>query len=91
MKSIIFWGVTPCSLVKLHWSFKETYYFHLQGQRVSHTNNQQLPACLTQWPWRWKWHVALNISISQKIVFFIVNAVKSLNSHVTLWSPMCSE
>jgi hypothetical protein len=47
MKSIIFWDVTPCSLLRCKRRFGGTYRLHLQGRR----NFQQEPAChlLTCW------------------------------------------
>jgi hypothetical protein len=33
MKSIIFWGVTPCSLLRCNRRFGGTYRLHLQGRR----------------------------------------------------------
>jgi hypothetical protein len=33
MKSIIFWDVTPCSLLKCNWRCGGTYRLHLQGRR----------------------------------------------------------
>jgi hypothetical protein len=41
MKSIIFWDVTPCSLLRCHRRFGGTYRLHFQGRR---TNFQQEPA-----------------------------------------------
>jgi hypothetical protein len=32
MNSTIFWGVTPCSLLKVSWRFGGTYRLHLQGE-----------------------------------------------------------
>jgi hypothetical protein len=31
----IFWNVTPCAPVEVHWHFGEKYCLHLRGQRVS--------------------------------------------------------
>jgi hypothetical protein len=33
MKSIIFWDITPCSLLSFNRSFGGTYHLHLQGRR----------------------------------------------------------
>jgi hypothetical protein len=39
MKSPMFWDVTLCSSVKVHWRFGGTYCLHLQGRRVSQAVN----------------------------------------------------
>jgi hypothetical protein len=39
--SIIFRGASPCSSMKFHRHFGETYRLHLQGRRGSQTWNQQ--------------------------------------------------
>jgi hypothetical protein len=40
MKSIIFWGITQCSLLKVIGRFGGTYRLHLQGRRISRARNQ---------------------------------------------------
>jgi hypothetical protein len=34
MKSIVFWDITPCSLLKVNRRFGGTYRLHLQGRRA---------------------------------------------------------
>jgi hypothetical protein len=41
MKSSIFWGIMPCSLLKANWHFRGICHLHLQGWRISHTWHQQ--------------------------------------------------
>jgi hypothetical protein len=45
-KSTVFWNVTPCSLVEVHY-FARMYCHHLQGQRISQAKSMQnlLAAC----------------------------------------------
>jgi hypothetical protein len=43
MKSIIFWDVTPCSLLRFNRRFRGTYRLHLQGRRKDF---QQVSRCL---------------------------------------------
>jgi hypothetical protein len=40
MKSTIFWDITPYSPLKINRSLGETYYLHLQGQRIRQTRNE---------------------------------------------------
>jgi hypothetical protein len=42
MKSIIFWDVTPCSLLSCNRRFGETYRLRLQGRRNNFSKNQQV-------------------------------------------------
>jgi hypothetical protein len=41
MRSIIFWDMTPCSLLSCNRSFGGTYRLHLQGRRNNFSKNQQ--------------------------------------------------
>jgi hypothetical protein len=41
MKRAVIWYVTLCQLVDVHQNFGRTNCLHLQGQRVSHSSNQQ--------------------------------------------------
>jgi hypothetical protein len=41
MKSIIFWDMTPCSLLSSNLRFGGTYRLHLQGRRNKFSKNQQ--------------------------------------------------
>jgi hypothetical protein len=41
MKSIIFWDVTPCSLLSCNRRIGGTYRLHLQGRRNNFSKNQQ--------------------------------------------------
>jgi hypothetical protein len=40
MKSPTFWGITPCSRLKVNWRFGGTYRRHLQRRRISRARNQ---------------------------------------------------
>jgi hypothetical protein len=40
MKSIIFWDMTPCSLLSCNRRFEGTYRLHLQGRRNNFSKNQ---------------------------------------------------
>jgi hypothetical protein len=42
MKSIIFWDVTPCSLLSCKRRFGGTYRLHPQGRRNNFSKNQQV-------------------------------------------------
>jgi hypothetical protein len=42
MKSIIFWDMTPCSLLSCNGRFGGTYRLHLQGRRNNFSKNQQV-------------------------------------------------
>jgi hypothetical protein len=42
MKSAIFWDITPCSLLKVNWSFGGRYPLHLQDRRISGSLTPQL-------------------------------------------------
>jgi hypothetical protein len=41
LKSNIFWGVKPFSLVQLYWDFEGAYCLHLQDRAVNQAGNQQ--------------------------------------------------
>jgi hypothetical protein len=41
MNSIIFWDMTPCSLLSCNRCFGGTYRLHLQGRRNNFSKNQQ--------------------------------------------------
>jgi hypothetical protein len=41
VESILFWDIMAFSLVEVHWYFRETYWFHLQGQRVGQTGSPE--------------------------------------------------
>jgi hypothetical protein len=41
MKSILFWDVTPCSLLSCNRRFGGTYRLHPQGQKISRARNQR--------------------------------------------------
>jgi hypothetical protein len=45
-ESSIFWDITPCSPLKVNWSFRGTYRFHLQDRRISRARYQ--------WESRWQ-------------------------------------
>jgi hypothetical protein len=45
-KSIIFWDVTPCSLLSYNRRFGGTYCLHPQGRRNNFSKNQQSLICL---------------------------------------------
>jgi hypothetical protein len=40
MNNIIFWYVIACNFVQVYRRFSGKYYFHLQGRRFKHINNQ---------------------------------------------------
>jgi hypothetical protein len=42
MKGIIFWDVTPCSLLSCNRRFGGTYRLHLQGRRNNFSKNQRV-------------------------------------------------
>jgi hypothetical protein len=48
MKSVIFWDVTPCSLLNCNRRVGGTYRLHLQVRRKNYSKNQQVS----------KWHLA---------------------------------
>jgi hypothetical protein len=64
--STVFWGVTPCSPVRIHWRFGETYCLHLQDRKMSRLCKQQETdgdrASLLTWAvlrlWGWRQDVA---------------------------------
>jgi hypothetical protein len=39
LKNSIFWVITPCSPLKVNWSFGEICRLHLQGQRIIQARN----------------------------------------------------
>jgi hypothetical protein len=45
MKSIIFWDMTPCSLLSFNRRFGGTYRFHLQGRRNRFSKTSIQAAC----------------------------------------------
>jgi hypothetical protein len=47
MESTIYWDVTPCSLIKVYWRFRATYYNHLQGRKLRQASNQHADLYLT--------------------------------------------
>jgi hypothetical protein len=55
--SIIFWDVTPCSLLKCNRRFGGTYRLHLQGRRKNFSKNQPISRRQTDYtashPRRW--------------------------------------
>jgi hypothetical protein len=92
IKSIIFWDVTPCSLLRCNQRFEGTYRLHLQGRRKYFSKNH----LLTCWfllkfflrPWRWRRYVPpkrrlhlnrLHGVTSEKMILFITTAVKTSN------------
>jgi hypothetical protein len=62
MKSIIFWDMTPSSLLSCNWCFGGTYRLHLQGRRNHFSKNQKAS--------RWKLNILHGV-ISQKMILFI--------------------
>jgi hypothetical protein len=40
MKNYIFWDTTPCSLLKVNYSFGGRYRLHLHGRRINQSINQ---------------------------------------------------
>jgi hypothetical protein len=77
MKSIIFWDMTPCSLLSFNRRFGGTYRLHLQGRRIKFSKK---PASKHVPPKRWLKLNGLHGVISQKMILFITTAVKTSNS-----------
>jgi hypothetical protein len=91
LKSIIFWDMTPCSLLSCKRRFGETYRLHLQGWRNNSARSRwqaflQVVAELFLQPWRWRRYVPpkrrlqlnrLHGVISQKMILFITTAVRT--------------
>jgi hypothetical protein len=84
MKSIIFWNMTPCSLLSCNRRFRGTYRLQLQGRRSNFSKNQQA----SRWQAEWRRYVPpkrrlqlnrLHGVISQKMILFITTAVKTSN------------
>jgi hypothetical protein len=58
MKSIIFWDITPYSLVQVHWCFGGFYYLHLprsNGKPNKQAASTVSVCCLLGLLWHWKW------------------------------------
>jgi hypothetical protein len=81
MKSIIFWDVTPCSLLSCNRCFGGTYRLHLQVE-------ENISWYYFLRPWRWRRYVPpkrllqlnrLHGVTSQKMILFITTAVKTSN------------
>jgi hypothetical protein len=51
--SIVFWDVTPCTVVLVHRHFEWTYCLHHQGPRVSQTRHHQETDCRHSWFLAW--------------------------------------
>jgi hypothetical protein len=73
MKSIIFWDMTPCSLLSCNRRFGGTYRLHLQGRR---NNFSKKPASKQN---NWLTLNGLHGVISQKLILFITTAVRTSN------------
>jgi hypothetical protein len=89
LKSIIFWDVTPCSVLRCSRCFGGTYRLHLQGWRKFFSKKQHwfLLKFFLQ-PCRWRRYVppkrrlhlnTLHGVTSQKMILFITTAVKTSN------------
>jgi hypothetical protein len=50
MKSVIFWDMTPCSLLSCNRRFGGRYHLHLQGRRNNFSKNQQVSRWLAKSP-----------------------------------------
>jgi hypothetical protein len=79
MKSIIFWDMTPCSLLSFNRLFGGTYHLHLQGRRNKFSKNQQ----------RWRRYFTskrrlkldgIDGVISQKMILFNLQRVPEFTS-----------
>jgi hypothetical protein len=74
MKSIIFWDMTPCSLLSYNQRFAGTYRLHLQSRRNNFSKNNfacHLLACcfllkLFLPPWRWRRLCSSETSVATK-------------------------
>jgi hypothetical protein len=84
MKSIIFWDVTPCSLLSCNRRFGGTYRL----QNACHLLTCWFLLKLFLRPWRRRWYVPpkrqlqlnrLHGVTSQKVILFITTAVKTSN------------
>jgi hypothetical protein len=67
MKSIIFWDVTPCSLLCCNRRFGGTYRLHRQGRRNIFSKNQQIS--------RWQAETRLHCMASQKTELLMLRCV----------------
>jgi hypothetical protein len=85
-----FWYILPCSPLKVNRRFGRIYNLHLYGRWIDQSRNHPLPgwflARLILRPWRWNRRVipkclllfnGLHGVISQKIVLFIITAVRT--------------
>jgi hypothetical protein len=92
LKSIIFWNITPCSLLSCNRRFGGKYRLNLQGRRNNFVTCHLLTCgfllSLFLRPWRWRRYFppkrrlqlnGLHGVISQKIIIFITTAVKTSN------------
>jgi hypothetical protein len=77
MKSIVFWDITPCSLLKVNRHFGGTYRLHLRGRKICRARNQRESRWQTE-PFQRAFN-SLHGVISQKIVLFITTAVITSN------------
>jgi hypothetical protein len=48
MQSMMFWGVTPCNMLKAHHPLGRTSSFHLQGWKVSQERGRMLSSLLAR-------------------------------------------
>jgi hypothetical protein len=46
MKSVIFWDVTPCSLVAVYRHLRGKFYLRLQGRIISQANRKKKAGCV---------------------------------------------
>jgi hypothetical protein len=74
MKSIIFWDITLCSLLKVNGCFGGTYRFRLQGRRINRVRNQRES--------RWQAELCLLVSYSDNSFTLKIEAISSSEKSV---------
>jgi hypothetical protein len=93
MKSTVFWGVVPCTTVKVYSRFGRTYHLSL-GRRVNWPNTYDiLLARLTFRPWKWKRYIPLKKLLytklhgatSQKILIFLRTSIPKTFLQTAAW------
>jgi hypothetical protein len=87
MKSIIFWDVTPCSLLSCNRRFGGTYRLHLQGRRISsacHLLSRLVLARFILRTWRWRRYVPPNRRLQLNRLHGVTSQKMILFCHSTL-------
>jgi hypothetical protein len=88
--SVIYWVVTPCSLVEVHPTFRRNVCLHIKSQRVGRAiNQQQASSACSQILARFLWDLeAIRSSetslrlhgVTTRIIRFVVTAVRTSNT-----------